>query len=289
MTEPTITCINGRFTRAHRAAVPLADRGYRFGDGLFETIRLDDGVPYQWEQHMQRLAQGMAAIGLGAVIDWQGLAQKTIARNGATEGFLRLSISRGVGSRGYQPFPPGMPPTYAIEYLPALPAPDKPYRLWLSSWAKIPNTCLPTSFKLAQGMNSILGQQQAAEHECEEALQLSTSGMLSEAGSANLFWILQGTLYTPSLETGCLGGTTREAVMRLSHLPVRVVQQGLATLEQAEAVFLSNVRLGVHAVAQLQPMGWQFNPSHPDMARIAQAIAADRHRYAARNRAVWEA
>ncbi len=291
MSEPTtITCINGRFAMAHRAAVPAADRGFRFGDGLFETIRLEAGVPYQWELHMARLAQGMAAIALTPpAIDWQEMARRTIHKNKAREGFLRITVSRGVGSRGYLPYPPEMPPTWLIEYLTPLPAPAAPYQLWLSRWAKIPGQCLPAGQKLAQGMNSILALQEARDHQCDDALQLTTDGLLSEAASANLFWLAGGTLYTPSLETDCLAGTTRDAVLRLSHLPVRTATLGLGALEKADAVAIANTRLGLHAVRRIQPMGWEFPAGYPEMEKLAAALKTDRQRHARQHAAAWAA
>ena len=291
MAEPTtITCINGRFTAAHRAAVPVSDRGFRFGDGVFETIRLEGGVPYQWELHLARLQQGLAAIGIRAPeVDWADLACRTIQRNRAREGFLRIAVSRGSGSRGYQPWPPGMPVTYVIEYLPAAPASDAPYRLWLSRWAKTPAQCLPVQMKLAQGMNSTLASEEARAGECDDALQLTTGGLLSETASANLFWIANGTLFTPSLECDCLNGTTRDAILRLSHLPVHTVALGLAALEEAEAVAIANVRLGLHPVSAILPMGWQYGIAHPEFARLREALKQDRARYRKQHAAAWGA
>lgn len=276
MTEPTITCINGRFARAYRAAVPVADRGFRFGDGVFETIRVEGGVPYQWLLHLQRLAQGLSALGIRADVPWEEMARKTLQKNSARDGFLRLAVSRGVGSRGYLPFPPDMPVTFVIEYLPMLPAPENPYTLWLSGWAKIPANCLPGKFKLAQGANSILAMQEAVANGCDDALQLTIDGLVSEAGSANIFWMEAGALYTPSLDAACLSGTTRDAVLRLSHLPVRVVSSGLATLEKADMVFISNSRLGIHPVAAIQPMGWNYATHGPDFDKLHRALTEDR-------------
>lgn len=287
MTEPTTTCINGRFTLAHRAAVAAADRGFRFGDGVFATIRLVGGVPYQWELHLERLAQGMAAIGIDAQIPWQVMVSKTIARNKAQEGFLRLAVSRGVGSRGYLPFPQNMPATYVIEYLPALPAPSAPYRLWLSRWAKIPAQCLPAQFKLAQGLNSTLALQDAAANGCDEALQLTPDGLISEAASANLFWLADGQLHTPSLDTNCLNGTTREAVLRLSPVPVHAAHAGIAALEKAEAVFLTNTRLGVHPISAIEPMGWRFPTEHPLLKGLQKALSEDRASHHKQHAALW--
>jgi branched-subunit amino acid aminotransferase/4-amino-4-deoxychorismate lyase len=280
MTEPTITCINGRFTRAHHAAVPVADRGFRFGDGVFETIRVEGATPYQWELHLARLEQGMAALGITAPpIDWADFARKTIRKNGAIDGYLRIAVSRGVGSRGYLPFPPGMPATFVIEYLPPLPPVERPYELWLSSWAKVPPQCLPGKFKLAQGVGSTLALQEAHANDCDEALQLTIDGFVSETASANIFWINEGTLYTPSLDTGCLSGTTRDAILRLSPLPSKTVTAGLSALEKAEAVFITNTRLGLHPISAIQPMGWKFNPTHLTMRQLHQALTADRASY----------
>lgn len=279
MAEPTtITCLNGSFTAASRAAVPLTDRGFRFGDGVFETVRIENGAPYQWPLHFQRLLGGLAAIGiLAPEIEWEPLLRRTIARNQARDGFLRIAVSRGTGSRGYLPHPPAMPVTYAIEYIPAIAPPAAPYRLWLSEWAKIPANCLPAKFKLAQGLNSTLALQEATGHGCDEALQLNTNGMLSETASANLFWLKNGTLFTPSLDCHCLAGTTRDALLRLSPLPTRMVQSGIQALETADAVFITNTRLGIHPVASIQPLGWEYRP-HPIIPELQRLLDADRKR-----------
>lgn len=280
-TQSRITCINGSFTKADRAAIPVADRGFRFGDGVFATLRVEAGVPYQWELHLANLLAGLQAVGIvGPAIDWQQMAARTLARNKAESGFLRIAVSRGVGSRGYLPFPPNMPATYVIEYLPPLPAPTVPAKLWLSEWAKIPPACLPGKFKLAQGMNSTLALREAEAQACDEALQLTTEGFLSEAASANLFWIEDDTIFTPSLETGCLNGTTRDAVLRLSPTQTRTVTAGLSRLENAQAVFITNTRLGVHAVSELKPMGWKFDSEHKLIKQLAKTLTWDRLEYA---------
>lgn len=279
MTHP-ITCLNGRFIRADRAAVPLADRGFRFGDGVFETIHIHKGIPYQWEIHMARLMAGLGALSITPPdIHWPYYAASVIKKNKATEGFLRIAVSRGVGSRGYLPHPPGMPATWSIEYLPPLAPPDAPYTLWLSTITKIPSPCLPTQHKLAQGVNQTLATLEAQRNHCDEALQLDVGGFISETASANVFWIKGGECYTPDLTTGCLAGTTRDAVLRLSPSPIRIVSVGLDALETADAVFITNARLGVFPVAAIQPMGWQYNATHPFIRELQKRLERDRAKY----------
>lgn len=279
MDEKLFTCLNGRFVLAHRAAVSVSDRGFRFGDGVFETIRTERGVPYQWQAHMQRLAQGLSSLAITPPVeDFSPFAKALLKKNNARDGFIRLAVSRGVGSRGYAPYPPGMPAHWVMEWIPGIHSPTAPCRLWLSAVPRIPPACLPTAAKLAQGLNSTLATMEAQRAGCDEALQLSIDGLLSEAASANLFWLKGNILHTPVVETGCLVGTTREALLRLSHVPVRLVSEGLSSLQSADAVFLTNSRVGVWPVASLQPMGWAFNTTHPMHRQLLSALVEDRKR-----------
>ena len=288
MLEKTYSCLNGRYVLASRAAVPVTDRGFRFGDGVFETIRLTQGVPYRWEAHITRLTEGLTALRIPAPkTDLAVTARRLIRKNKTGEGFLRIAVSRGTGSRGYLPHPPTAPANWLIEHLPPTPVPQQPYRLWLSTRARIPLQCLPTNAKLAQGLGSTLALLEAQDYACDEALQLSTGGLLCEAASANLFWIKHETLCTPSLETGCLAGVTRETLLRLSPLPTRVLEANIAELQSAEAVFLSNTRLGVWPVHTLQPMGWEWRAEHPIIQQLQQALADDRDVYTAAHRKAW--
>lgn len=288
MTQP-ITCLNGSFLRADRAAIPLADRGFRFGDGVFETIFIHRGVPYQWELHMERLASGLAALSIAPPdISWQYYARTLIKRNKATEGFLRIAVSRGVGSRGYLPHPPGMPATWAIEYLPPLDAPDKPYNLWLSTLNKIPPQCLPTRHKLAQGLSSTLAAIEAQKNDCDDALQITIDGIISETSSANIFWISGKDCFTPSFDTGCLAGTTRDAVLRTGAIPIHMVEAGLSELERADAIFITNTRLSIHPIASIQPMGWRYNSRHPLIQQLQLRLKHDRDKEIKRLADEWK-
>lgn len=289
MTQNFVTCLNGRLVRADRAAIALADRGFRFGDGAFETIRFERGIPYQWELHIARLNAGLAALRITPPdIHWPHYAALVIKRNKVSEGFLRISVSRGVGSRGYLPHPPGMPATWGIEYLLPVDAPNAPYHLWLSTIAKIPPQCLPTQHKISQGLNSTLASMEACENQCDEALQLTTDGLISETASANIFWIANNACYTPDLATGCLAGTTRDAVLRLSPIAIHHVSAGLSTLEKAEAAFITNTRLGVWSVASIEPAGWGFNTRHPVLLELQKRLKHDRITATKQSSHLWQ-
>lgn len=290
MDEKRFTCLNGSFLLAHRAAVAVGDRGFRFGDGLFETIRVVRCVPIGWDDHMQRLADGLRALFIEFDVNLlEPAARKLLQKNDGKEGFLRIAISRGAGSRGYAPFPPNMPPSWVIEWMPQEHTDPKPATLYLSSIARIPPACLPTKSKLAQGLNSTLAIMEAQRNGADEALQLTPDGFIAEASSANIFWLKGAMLFTPSLDTGCLAGITREKILRLSPIATRIVQEGLSTLDDAECVFLTNSRVGVWPVAGLQPAGRTFTTSHAMLRQLQGLLAQDHQRHIFRHRQRWSA
>jgi branched-subunit amino acid aminotransferase/4-amino-4-deoxychorismate lyase len=289
MSEKTITCLNGQFLPAAQAMLPVADRGFRFGDGIFETVLLHRSVPYQWELHLHRMLAGLAALRITPPnVDWQRVVRDVITRNKAAGGFLRISISRGVGSHGYMP-EANILPNWVIELLPASVLPSAPYTLFHSSITRPTRTSLPVNYKLAHGIASTLALMEARDHHADDALILSQHHVLCETASANLFWLHDGALYTPALETGCLDGTTRAAIMRLSPVPVHEVTQHADALTSAEALFISNTRLGLWPVTMLLPEGRRFNTQHPVISEMTSRLMADRDTYAATHATAWAA
>ncbi len=285
MHTPTLTCLNGRFLPVNEAMLPIADRGFRFGDGVFETIRLEQAVPYQWQLHLSRLEAGLQALRITPPsVDWKAIARTLIQKNHACDGFLRLSISRGVGSRGYLP-DADIQANWAMEYLPATPPPKAAYRLWLTSITRPALSSLPANYKLAHGIGSTLALLEARDHGCDEALMLSATGEISETSSGNIFWLKGGALFTPALSTNCIAGTTRAAVLRLAD--VHEIKADRHELLAADALCISNVRLGIWPIAALMPDGKMFDIAHPVIRDLITKIDADRAAYIAAHSKDW--
>lgn len=264
--------LNGKQVPAGEALLPVADRGFRFGDGVFETIAVHNGTPYQLELHLARLKSGLAAIRIETDDSLEKPIRDLIAKNKVVDGFVRVAISRGSGSKGYLPI--GNEPTIVIETMPRTPGPESA-TLHLSAVRKIPLACLPVYHKLAQGLNSTLARMEAEEHGCFEALMLTTEGYVAEASSANIFWVKDGVLYTPHLSTGALAGTTRAAILRLMNFKVEEVSQKLDALEKADELFLTNVNWGVLPVTALGAREWPVGKLTKDLqATYKKDIAA---------------
>ncbi|MGZ5569184.1 MAG: aminotransferase class IV, partial [Limisphaerales bacterium] len=101
-----IVFLNGKFVPEEQAVVSIFDRGFLYGDGLFEAIRIRAGKPFRWNQHLQRLQQGADLLKLKLPFSSENLltyAQELSAKNHMPEAILRLYVSRGIGERGYSP------------------------------------------------------------------------------------------------------------------------------------------------------------------------------------------
>lgn len=262
--------LNGRLLQAENALVSTRDRGFRYGDGIFETLRVVGGVPWRFAWHKNRLAGGLSAIRIEydlSTLETQCL--HLLTANRVQDGLLRIQITRGEGGRGYLPEP--CEPTCLMEIFPLPPVPKESVRLWLSDRRRPTAEMLPTRYKLCQGLNSTLARMEAADHGCFDALQLSASGELCETSSANLFWLKEGILYTPSLACDVTEGAVRDAILSCGLYPVQEARVGIAELKNAEAVFVTNISWLALPVASLDPTGFHWN-SAPTTAEISQRL-----------------
>lgn len=283
----TNVILNGELLPAESAKISIHDRGFRFGDGVFETIALHNGVPYQYDWHLARLAKGLDAIKIPfdtAIL--QSFCRQLMHKNASRTGTLRIQITRGNGSLGYLPAPEnGKPaPTFLIETIAQTIAPAQPASLWMSSYRKTSPHALPTNFKLCQGLNSTLARIEAQEHSCFEALLLNEKNQLCEASSSNLFWMKDSKLYTPSLDCGPLEGSTRAALMRLYDTVES--DGGLEELLEATTAFLTNTSWGVLPVSLFQPADHTWRDLAPAQ-ELQRRLTEDRDQDARVNAPAW--
>lgn len=281
----TFCNLNGQLTATEKAAIPIGDRGFRYGDGVFETIAVQEGVPCHFEFHMARLAGGLKALRIKFDPNpLEAQCRELLKANQMADGLLRIQITRGSGSRGY--LPTASQALYIIETMPAPEAHKEAVSLYLSSYRKISSAALPVEYKLCQGMNSTLARLEASEHGCFDGLQLNDKNHVCETSSGNIFWLKDGTLYTPALACGVLKGSTREAVMRFSPYPVKEVSEGLDALLKAEAAIITNVAWTVLPVKELHGHNavWE---SLGLAQQLTQLLIKDRANYSVQHRSDW--
>lgn len=249
--------LNATILYSDQTCISYHDRGFRFGDGVFETVAIVNRTAYLWQAHCERLKLGLQTLSIEANLDHlDAHLHHLIRENKVVDGVARIFVTRGCGSQGY--LPDGTTdPTVILEVIPSqshfalneAPA----LRLMQSKWRRFPSICLPTDVKIMQGMNAILARIEASTNGYDEALMLSVTGEICEAASGNLFWLEAGQLVTPSLSTGCLAGTMRARLMELWEKEAREISIPLDTWQQRlpRALIMTNSLRGAVAVSSL--------------------------------------
>jgi aminodeoxychorismate lyase len=266
--------LNGRFIPEAQAVVPITDRGFLYGDGLFETLRVRDGRPVWWDRHVARLQRG--ADYLGMVSPWtqeqlRGFASTLIQLNALPESVLRLSLSRGGGPRGYSPKHANNP-TLAMTLHPR-PAPPSALRLVTASLRVAANDPL-ARFKTANKLTQVLARAEAEARGADEGLLLNTEGHVAEAAASNVFWLANGAVCTPPIADGSLAGVTREVVLELCrarNIRTQEAQLQPEDLPRADGVFLTNSVSGIVPASELD--GRSLNQS-PFVSELQAALEA---------------
>jgi len=242
--------LNGQFVPEERAVVSVLDRGFLYGDGLFETMLVFKGKPFRWREHMERLQTGAEFLKIKLPYSAEalrGFAGELIAKNQMPDALLRLTLSRGIGPRGYSP-KGAENPTLVMSLHPA-PRQEAPPR-WklITSSHRLPANEPLAQFKTCNKLAQILARAEADAAGADEALLLNTDGFVVEGASSNLFWIERNTVCTPPLASGILPGVTRAIVLEICQalgLPTREFQITPDQLVQTEGVFVSLSSFGV--------------------------------------------
>ena len=250
--------LNGKFVPEERAVVSIFDRGFLYGDGLFETLRISHGQPFRWTQHMERLQHGAEFLKIKLPFPPAALrefAAKLIAKNKMPESLLRLTLSRGIGERGYSP-KGATRPTLAMTLHPAPGAPASGTARWklITASLRLPVADPLARFKTANKLAQVLARAHADEAHADEALLLNTAGHVAETTSGNIFWTERGAVCTPPLDTGVLPGVTRAVVLEICRkldLPAREKKVFPSRLAKADGVFVSLTSRGIVEVAAL--------------------------------------
>jgi aminodeoxychorismate lyase len=253
-----IVFLNGKFVAEEKAVVSVLDRGFLFGDGVWEALLVKQGRPFAWDEHMERLAAGIAFLKLTLPFSPAQLhrfALELSKRNRMPDCMLRLSLSRGITARGYSPRHAVHPAI--VMTLHPLPASD---RTQLPRWRVITSTIrLPVNdpmsrFKTANKLPQILARAEADAAGAQEAILLNTAGHLAEGASSNVFWVTRDAICTTPLRSGALPGVTRRAILDLcvkKKIPCREKKAKPEVLHQARGAFLTLTSMGVVEIESL--------------------------------------
>ena len=253
-----IVWINGRFVDEADAVVSVFDRAFLYGDGLFETLRICCGKPFRWQQHFDRLERGGAFLKLTLPFSNEVLSRdalELVQRNRMPEALLRVTLTRGVGLRGYSPrgaqHPTGVMFLHPVPE--QRPAEMRRWGLWTSTHRLAANDPV-AQFKTCNKLPQIMARMQADSNGAQEALLLNTDGYLVEGSSSNFFWIEGDRVCTAPLAAGVLAGVTRAVVAELCRKRgIEFCEKNIfpGELGQSQGVFLSLSSMGIVEGASL--------------------------------------
>jgi aminodeoxychorismate lyase len=247
-----------QFLPAGEAKVSIFDRGLLYGDGLFETMRVRDARPMRWNQHLDRLQRGADFLRITppqSADQMRDAALRLIQLNQAPAAMLRLTLTRGVGPRGYSGAH-ATHPTLLMTLHPAPPVEPRTPRQWrlVTSRIRISPDDPLSRFKTCNRLPYVLARQDADDAQADDALILNTKDEVAETTAANVFWLRNGCLGTTPPESGALPGITRDVILRLAPelgLSTQEIAVTTADLFSAEAVFLTVTSLGVIELLEL--------------------------------------
>jgi aminodeoxychorismate lyase len=267
-----IVFLNGKFVPENRATISVFDRGFLYGDGLFETILVANGKPFRWREHWARLEAGAKFLKIKLPYRQAAALRHVLAlirKNKMPDSILRLSVSRGVGVRGYSP--KGATHPMFVMTLHDAPEPGGAVQWSLvTSSFRLPSGDRLARYKTANKLPQVLARAEADAAGANEALLLNTEGFVVEGASSNLFWIENRAVCTPPLAGGILSGVTREVVREIcGRLKISFPEKNIRPkeLKRVSGIFLSLSTLGVVEADSLD--GAKLKRS-PLVCRIAQ-------------------
>jgi branched-chain amino acid aminotransferase len=264
--------LNGRIVDGDSPHLSVFDRGFLLGDGIFETLRATHGVPVELEEHLDRLRDSAAGLGIPLPDDVDRRLEAGIidllAANGLGgargDASIRITVSRGVfRGRGLLPTDETIEPTIAIQAWPIAPPPpghlEAGLHLVASAVRRDPENPL-AALKTTSRADYVYARLEARKAGADDAIFLTIDGHLSEATSANLFVVREAQLATPSLACAILAGTTRSWILGWATDVGLATQEGWLTtrdLAEADEAFLSSSVAGILPVTRFEgsPIG----------------------------------
>jgi D-alanine transaminase len=210
--------LNGAFMPLAEARVSVMDRGFLFGDGVYEVIPVYSRRPFRLEQHLQRLTNSLAGIRLDnphSADEWAALIGKIIDAAPGEDQQVYLQITRGSDSRRNHAFPQCVVPTIFIMSEPLVPPPPELCRQGIQAISATDNRWLRCDIKSTSLLANCLLRQMAVEAGCAETI-LFRDGFLSEGAASNVFVVRDGVLLAPQKNHLMLPGVTYDVVLELA-------------------------------------------------------------------------
>ena len=239
------------------------DRGLQYGDGVFETIKVNDGRLILWDQHISRLQEGCQRLFIPPPsLKLISLETNTLIE-GQGNGVIKIIITRGQGGRGYS-LPEKTEASRIIIRYPTPLYPEKNYREGVRirlCLTKITTNPTLAGIKHLNRLENILAKNEWQDSTIAEGLMLDYENKIIEGTMTNVFFVKKGRLITPSLKNGGVAGVMRNFVLKLAQdwqIPHDIRDVGKEQLLNADEIFLTNSLIGIWPVTQLEQQAFSI-------------------------------
>ena len=260
MSQAPLIYLDGKLLPESEAKISVFDHGLLYGDGVFEGIRFYNGRVFRLTEHLVRLYESARSICLNVPLTFEELEKATldtVAANNLRDGYIRLVVTRGVGSLGLNPYQCPKASVFIIAGSISL-YPAEKYEKGLAmvtcATRRPAPAALSPQVKSLNYLNNVMAKIEAIQGGGEEGVMLNEQGYVAECTGDNLFILKKGKVYTPPISAGGLDGITRGvAIELLTELGVPVIESNLTRHDifVAEECFLTGTAAEVIAAVVL--------------------------------------
>ena len=275
----TLVILNGEVLTSDDARISVFDHGFLFGDSVYEVVRTRHGRPFLLGEHLARLRKSAESIYLDIPFTDEELTEEVttaIAAAGNEESYVRLIVTRGVGELELHPASCDRPTLLLIARALVVPGPDlrqNGIRLAIVGRRRTHPLSLNPAAKTGNYLNNVLAIIEARRRGADDAVMLNADEFITECTTANVFFVRDGVVHTPALESGILEGITRGFVMHLlgeERIPSAQGLYGPDDLRTADEVFVTSTTRDVLPVSAIDDAPVGTVCPGPVTARLAE-------------------
>ncbi len=252
--------LNNKIIPDTEGNISSGDRGFLYGDGIFETFRSYDGKPFKLVEHIERMRNSAKQLRISfeyTNAETGDIIKKLMDKNNIQNAYIRITLSRGTGGAGLG-ISSNHKPTLLIQIKPFTPYENKLYdegmSLVISNYRRS-TSCPISCHKTTNLLKSILSKEEANSKSAQEAIILNTDGYVAECVVSNIFIVNDESVVTPSLDTNILPGITRRTVLDIcldSGIPVSEERFTIERLIKSDEVFITNSLMEIMPVSRIE-------------------------------------
>jgi len=251
--------LNGSFVKAEDARISVLDHGLLYGDGVYEAIRVYDGLVFKLKEHVDRLYESAKSVKIEIGVTREQMIEtviETVRKNQLRNAYVRIVVTRGVGPMGVDPRNCKAPTVVVIVEPRDSIWKERPrgIRAMISSLRRTPPWSLDPRIKTLNYLNNILAKIEAIESGVDEAIMLNSEGYVAEGSTENIFIAKDDAVVTPPEYSGILRGITRNVVVDIAKdLGFEVAERNITMHElfNADEVFVTGTAAEIVPVTMI--------------------------------------